>query len=145
MITHVRTIGASTMQAYQFIVSCYRERNSAPTLREISRHLNAWHPNAAKLHLRKLVDAGIIDWQPGREPAISILRSPDELQLSGDVNGPQPLTEGRTVIDLDCMVKGKKDVVLHFLHDRKMLNEIASEGDLVVGDPESNLVCVIKG
>ncbi|MDY3015417.1 MAG: transcriptional repressor LexA [Evtepia sp.] len=90
------TLTPKQQSIYDFLCAFLQEAGYSPSVREIGEHLGLKSPSSVKFHLNNLRDAGLIQWEDGKNRSITLTDSPhaprrNQVPLVGSVAAGAPI------------------------------------------------------
>lgn len=143
-------LSAMQQKIYDYIAACVRTQGYPPSVREIGEAVGLRSPSTVHFHLKKLVDAGMIETGAGKGRAITLTHSPaapaapaapaeaeapaGRVPIVGNVAAGSPILAQECIEDYLTFDAGHPGDV-HFalrVRGESMLNAGILPGDLVV-------------
>lgn len=140
-------LSAMQQKIYDYIAACVRTQGYPPSVREIGEAVGLRSPSTVHFHLKKLVDAGMIETGAGKGRAITLTHPPaapaapaeaevpaGQVPIVGNVAAGSPILAQECIEDYLTFDAGHPGDV-HFalrVRGESMLNAGILPGDLVV-------------
>lgn len=140
-------LSAMQQKIYDYIAACVRTQGYPPSVREIGEAVGLRSPSTVHFHLKKLVDAGMIETGAGKGRAITLTHPPaapaapaeaeapaGRVPIVGNVAAGSPILAQECIEDYLTFDAGHPGDV-HFalrVRGESMLNAGILPGDLVV-------------